>query len=356
MRHLYVLTGLTALFAALLFTGCDDSKQASPTKPAASADATAAGSNKAAPLDRTTFMAFSALPKTMAREGTPSTEAMVTLGRMLFFDKRLSKADDISCNTCHGLETYGVDGKPTSSGHEGQLGSRNSPTVYNAALHMAQFWDGRAKDVEEQAGGPVLNPVEMAMKDEASVVKKLEGIAGYVEAFEKAFPKAKAPVTYENMTLAIGAYERKLLTPSKWDDFLEGQDDALSPAAQAGATLFVTTGCASCHNGPLLGGNSYRKLGEVKPYPGLKDEGLGAISKDEAQKFFFKVPSLRNIDKTGPYFHDGSVKTLEEAVKKMAVHQLGKTLKDDEVASLVTFLQTLTGPLPSELIAEPKLP
>lgn len=296
---------------------------------------------------------FGALPEVMADDPATVTDAKVELGRMLYYDTRLSKNQDLSCNSCHQLDKYGVDNQPTSPGHKGQLGGRNSPTSYNAALHLAQFWDGRAPTVEEQAKGPVLNPVEMAMKDEASVVAVLKSIPGYEAKFAAAFGDGE--ITYQRMADAIGAFERKLVTPGRFDTYVKGDASALTAEEQAGLDLFVSTGCVSCHMGVGLGGSTYQKLGAVKPYE-TKDAGRMDVTKNEADKHFFKVPSLRNIAKTGPYFHDGSVATLEDAVKLMADHQLGKTLSDADVASIVTFLNALTGEIPADYVKAPALP
>ena len=296
-----------------------------------------------------------ALPASMDSESNPITEEKIALGKKLYFDKRFSKNHDVSCNSCHGLDTFGVDNKQFSPGHKGQLGGRNAPTVYNAALHLAQFWDGRAADVEEQAKGPVLNPVEMAMPDEASVLKVINSIPEYIEDFKKAFPGENS-VSYDNFGKAIGAFERKLVTPSRFDKFVAGDKSALTDAEKKGLNTFMETGCFSCHNGPALGGNMYQKLGLVKAWPDLKDNGRSEITKNDAEKYFFKVPSLRNIEKTGPYLHDGSVKDLNEMVAKMAAYQLGKTLTEDEVSSIVTFLKSLTGTPDADYIKEPKLP
>lgn len=266
----------------------------------------------------------------------------VALGKKLFFETALSKNDDVSCNSCHNLDTFGVDNLATSLGDKGQTGDRNSPTVYNASLHFAQFWDGRAKDVEEQALGPILNPVEMAMPDEASVVKKLKAKPEYLEAFTKAFSNEKEPLTFKNIGNAIGAFERTLLTPSRFDEFLNGKEDALSEKEKVGMKTFVDTGCATCHNGVALGGAMYQKLGLVKPYE-TKDLGRFIVTKKESDKYFFKVPSLRNIEKTAPYFHDGSIKTLEEAIVIMANYQLGRELEDKKVEEIITFLKSTTG-------------
>jgi cytochrome c peroxidase len=285
----------------------------------------------------------------------PVTDAKVNLGRMLYFDQRLSIDNDVSCNSCHQLDKHGVDNEKTSKGHKAQRGDRNSPTVYNAAFHFAQFWDGRAADVEEQAKGPILNPVEMAMPSEPEVINRLEAIEGYREAFAAAFPGEKRPITYDNLARAIGAFERKLVTPSPFDEFLAGKDQALAKEQQEGLTIFLDTGCTVCHSGTVLGGQMYQKLGLVKPYP-TDDPGRAKITGNDAERGFFKVPSLRNVEKTAPYFHDGSIATLDQAARIMAEHQLGRTLSDADVTKVVAFLESLTGKIDSEYTREPKLP
>lgn len=299
---------------------------------------------------------FKPLPVEAPAQDNELTEAKVSLGRMLYYETRISKNGKMSCNTCHVLDKFGQDNLPFSPGHEGKLGGRSSPTVYNAALHIAQFWDGRAPTVEEQAKGPVLNPVEMGMASADHVVDVLKSMPGYVEAFSKAFPGEKHPITYDNFGRAVGAFERRLVTPSRWDDYLKGKKEALSPAEQKGYETFAKAGCATCHNGPAIGGAMYHKLGLVKAWPELKDFGRFEATKVESDKHFFKVASLRNVAETGPYLHDGSVKTLEDMVKMMAEHQLGKTLTDEETASIVVFLKSLTGEIPVGYIAPPKLP
>ena len=285
---------------------------------------------------------FRPLPDKAIDADRTITDIKIQLGKKLYFEKRLSLDKSMSCNTCHNLDTFGVDNKATSPGVKGEFGDRNSPTVFNAALHLAQFWDGRAKDVEEQALGPILNPIEMAMPDEESVVKRLEADKEYTQLFAKAFPKDKKPLTYKNIGEAIGAFERTLLTPSRFDDYLKGDEKALTALEIKGLQAFTENGCTACHSGATLGGNLYQKLGIVKPFK-TEDLGRFKVTKKEADKFVFKVPSLRNIEKTGPYFHDGSVKTLPEAVKLMAKHQLGKELNEDQVNSIVAFLRALTG-------------
>lgn len=305
--------------------------------------------------DATLTSIFKPLPADMATADRPVAEARVALGRALYHDARLSKNHDVSCNSCHRLDNWGVDNEPTSPGHKGQRGGRNSPTVYNAALHLAQFWDGRAADVEAQALGPILNPVEMAMPDEAAVMTTVQSIPGYPPMFAAAFPDDEDPVTFDNLGIAIGAFERTLVTPSRWDAYLAGDASALSADEVEGAKLFVETGCITCHAGVGLGGSMYQKLGLVKPYE-TSDEGRKEATGNEADLHVFKVPSLRNVAKTGPYFHDGSVKTLPEAVDLMAWHQLGKKLDDAETAKIVTFLEALTGQPDEALLAKPELP
>lgn len=308
-------------------------------------------------IDRALLAVFGEpLPKRIDMGEEPPSQELIDLGRMLYYDARLSKNHDLSCNSCHDLQNYGVDNKPQSPGHRQQLGARNSPTVYNAAGRHVQFWDGRAANVEEQALGPILNPVEMAMPDEQRVIETLASIPEYVELFKKAFPGEENPLTFKNVGIAIGAFERGLTTPSRWDDFLAGNDDALTDEEKQGFLKFVEVGCTTCHMGTYAGGTLFQKLGLVRPWPKDTDLGRYEVTKNEADKFMFSVPTLRNIEKTAPYFHDGSVETLEEAVRLMAHHQLGKDLKEEEVASIVTFLKTLTGKIPEEYIAKPELP
>jgi cytochrome c peroxidase len=307
-------------------------------------------------VDRAILKRFAPLPAVVPSETNPFNEAKIELGRMLYYEPRLSRNHKISCNSCHMLDRYGVDNEPTSDGFRNQKGDRNSPTVYNAAGHVAQFWDGRAKDIEEQAKGPVLNPVEMAMPSEEHVVRVLTSIPDYEKAFRRAFPNEKDPLTYNNMALAIGAFERKLVTPSRWDKFLAGDDNALTAAEKSGLKKFVETGCANCHGGTYMGGTMYFKLGLVKPWPNQKDPGRFNVTKNEGDKMVFKAPSLRNIEKTGPYFHDGSVKSLDKAIMHMAEYEHGKTLAPADVQSIATFLKALTGQIPVDYITPPKLP
>jgi len=307
-------------------------------------------------IDSARLTQFAPLPDVMEAKTNPVTPEKVQLGQMLYFDPRLSKNHDISCNTCHDLAAFGVDGTVVSTGHRQQKGTRNSPTVYNAALQFVQFWDGRSETVEEQAKGPMLNTVEMAMPGAAHVEKTLASIPGYVEAFKKAFPDDAKPVTFDNFAKAVGAFERKLVTPSKWDAYLKGDKSALTEEEKKGFTKFVEVGCTQCHTGPLVGGTMYQKTGLKKPWPNQKDKGRSDVTKSPSDDMMFKTPQLRNVEHTAPYFHDGSVKTLDEAVKAMAIHQLDKTLTDEDVRLIVTWLKTLSGTVPADLTKKPSLP
>jgi cytochrome c peroxidase len=283
-----------------------------------------------------------ALPEKMpgAEKDTP---LQIALGEKLFNEKLLSANGSQSCNSCHRIDSKlgGVDNQTTSLGAFGKRGGRNSPTVLNAGLQVAQFWDGRAPSLEHQAKGPILNPIEMALASDAEAIKRLRETKEYPALFKKAFPGEKAPLTYDNVANAIAAFERTLITRDRFDDFQKGNARALNSKEQAGLKMFVELGCVSCHSGPVLGGNGFQKVGLIHPYE-TADVGRAEVTKDEADKQKFKVPMLRNIALTGPYFHDGKIVSLEEAVRKMGWHQLGKHLDEKEVASLVDFLNTLT--------------
>lgn len=271
--------------------------------------------------------------------------ALTRLGKKLYFEKRLSQNESQSCNTCHAVDKgrAGVDNEPTSEGAFGKRGGRNSPTTLNAGFHFAQFWDGRAADLKEQAKGPVLNPVEMAMPSEAVVIERLKKDKDYPREFAVAFPGQDEPLTYDNVASAIAAFERTLITRDRLDDFMKGDDKALTAVEAKGLHTFLTLGCTACHNGALLGGKAYQKIGLIKPYANQNDIGRAMVTKDDADKFKFKVPSLRNVAATGPYFHDGSMVSLEETVRTMASLQLGLELSKQQEQELVNFLQCLTG-------------
>lgn len=316
----------------------------------------AAAMLSAAEIEPSRLRRFAPLPDVVASKTNPITPAMTDLGRMLYYETRISRSQKISCNTCHLLDKFGVDLERVSDGHNGAEGTRNSPTVYNAAGHFVQFWDGRARDVEEQAKGPILNPVEMAMPDAASVIAVLKSIPGYAPAFKLAFPTEADPITFGNLVEAIGAFERQLMTPSRWDRFLKGDKTALSDAEKAGFDKFYASGCATCHSGIYLGGQMYQKAGVVKPWPNQKDTGRHMVTKRAEDRMMFKVPSLRNVEKTAPYFHDGSVQTLESAIRHMGEYESGRNLTPAETASIAIYLRSLTGTIPSAFIRPPKLP
>lgn len=319
----------------------------------AGAGCTGGGRGAAVAVDTAALAMFAPLPEVMASDSNPVTDAKVELGRRLYFEPRLSAGNDLSCNSCHDLARYGADTGAVSVGHLGKKGGRNSPTVYNAAGHIAQFWDGRAPDVEAQALGPILNPVEMAMPAAPAVLSRLRADADYRRMFAAAFPGERDPLTYANLGRAIGAFERKLVTPSRWDRFLRGDDSALTNAEKAGFNTFVATGCAGCHRGPYVGGGMYMKAGLIRSWPDTTDVGRMAVTRDAADRMLFKVPSLRNIDQTAPYFHTGTVLSLDTAVAWMARYQLGRELTARDIAAIVTWLRTLTGPLPAGYVAAP---
>ncbi|MCS6230279.1 cytochrome-c peroxidase [Shewanella baltica] len=297
--------------------------------------------------------AISAEPIEVIKAVKVTEPEKVELGKMLFFEPRLSKSGYISCNSCHNLATGGVDALPTSVGHNWQQGPINSPTVLNANYMLAQFWDGRASDLQAQAAGPIENPKEMGYSH-ALATQTIASMPAYRAHFAKVYGDEK--VTIDRLTDAISTFEKTLVTPnSPFDQYLLGKQDAISVDAKAGYQLFKSKGCVSCHNGPAVGGTMYMKMGLIKPFhTNNPAEGRIAVTGKEADKFVFKVPTLRNIELTYPYFHDGSVWTLEEAVNTMADIQLGQKLSDKENLEMVAFLVSLTGDQPQ--ITLPILP
>lgn len=283
---------------------------------------------------------FKQLPAKMPGSENDTAE-IIALGEKLYFDVRLSKEDNQSCNTCHAIDYNGagVDNLPTSPGSILKtIGTRNSPTVLNAGFHFVQFWDGRSPDLKDQAKGPILNPIEMGMPSEKAVVKKIGAIAEYKEMFKAAGFK----ITYDNIAEAIAAFERTLITKDRFDMFLKGNPQALKNDEILGLALFIDKGCTTCHTGELLGGNMYQKMGLLKAYADTTDKGRFEVTGKENDKYMFKVPSLRNIALTAPYFHDGKVADLKEATILMADIQLGKTLTDDEANKIVSFMESLS--------------
>lgn len=277
----------------------------------------------------------------------------VELGKQLFFDPRLSMSGIISCNTCHNLSLGGVDNLKTSIGHKWQAGPVNAPTVFNSSLMIAQFWDGRAADLKEQAAGPIEAGVEMAMPHTLAV-DVIQSISGYVESFKKVY--GTRVITMDNITDAIAAFEETLATPnSRFDQWLKGNDKAITKQELEGYNLFASSGCVACHHGPAVGGSSFQKMGLLEEYKSTSPaQGRAAVTGIDAERFMFKVPTLRNVELTYPYFHDGEAATLEEAVDIMGRLQLGRKYSDEEIASIVAFLKTLTGERPQ--MALPLLP
>lgn len=290
--------------------------------------------------------------------GNAATPARVALGQMLYFDPRLSESHAISCNSCHMIGMGGVDLQPKSLGHRWQYGGRNAPTVYNAVYDVAQFWDGRAKDLQAQAGGPLVNPLEMDTT-EAHVVEQLKGIPGYGPAFSKAFPGLADPITFDDVRKAIAVFEATLITPdAPFDRYLRGNEGALSAGEKEGLALFMNKGCAACHSGINVGGGMYAKFGVIE-LPGASilppgDKGRFAVTRTASDEYVFKVPSLRNVAITAPYFHSGQVWDLHQAVAIMGSSQLGSKLTVDQINKITLFLGSLTGKQPT--ITLPILP
>ena len=306
-----------------------------------------------APVSDREMAMFAPLPSVMAAPGVSRSAAEIALGRRLFHESVLSNGHDVSCNSCHALNGYGADGRKVSFGDLGHAGNRNAPSVYNAAGQVAQFWDGRAPTVEEQAKGPILNRGEMAMPDPSAVLDHMRASAEYRAMFKAAYPDEREPITYDNVGKAIGAFERGLVTPGRWDRYLAGDRQALSRDELRGFATFSRAGCANCHNGAYVGGQMFMKLGVAKPWPTSTDSGRYLVTHKREDLFVFKVPSLRNVEKTGPYFHDGSVASLDSAIRMMGRYQLGVELTNAQVRDIHVWLNALTGALPAAYIAEP---
>jgi cytochrome c peroxidase len=323
--------------SVLLMTSCGEKNDETPKTSQLSPEAKTELFNRAKQL-------FGALPDKMPGSENDTPE-LIALGKMLYFDTRLSANDNQSCNTCHDVNNgiAGVDNKRVSPGSiEGKEGTRNSNTVLNAGFQFVQFWDGREPDLKSQAKGPILNPLEMAMPSEKMVEQKISAVPEYQELFAKAFPGVKSAITYDNLAHAIAAFERTMISKSRYDDYISGNPTAMNDEELSGMKTFIDVGCITCHTGPLFGGNMYQKMGLIKPYSDTKDLGRYDVTKNELDKFFFKVPQLRNINLTAPYFHDGAVESLDEAIRIMADINLGKTLTNEEVANIKTFLKALT--------------
>ncbi|HTG01530.1 MAG TPA: cytochrome c peroxidase [Nitrospirota bacterium] len=304
---------------------------------------------------------FGPLPESMPSPDNPITPEKVKLGRILFWEPRISSDRTVSCAKCHPPGLYAEDGLRKALGNHCKGNPRNSPTLLNAAAQISEHWIGNRTSVEDQAKQALIGPPSYGMPDYASVEKILRGMSGYRAMFKEAFPGEKEPVTADNFAKAVGAFERTFITPAPFDEFMRGNAAALTDQQKRGLRTFLDTGCMTCHLSPYLGGQMYQKFGVVEPYEKYTksapvDEGRFAVTKNPADKFFFKVPVLRNVAQTPPYFHDGSVDRLSDAVMIMARIQLGKDLAREPIDDIAAFLGSLTGRIPDALLSVPVLP
>ncbi|WP_417616574.1 cytochrome c peroxidase [Parasphingorhabdus sp.] len=344
--NVQTLTRLALAAALMLAASAIYAKSLGTTNGLAAVEPSSISTNQnASILLRQARAIFGHLPSSMPGSDADTPE-MVSLGKILFFEKGMSINKQQSCNDCHGLGSAqaGVDNNPTSPGALNKFGDRNAPTVLNAGFHIAQFVDGRAASLEEQAKGPPLNPIEMGMESAQDVEDRVKQLAthDYTALFNRAFPGQPSPISFDNIVDAIAAFERTLISRSRFDAFVEGDEQALSDQEKAGLSQFINVGCVQCHNGPLLGGMMYQKVGKFKAYANRKDLGRYDVTGREEDKFVFKVPQLRNAALTAPYFHDGNVKTLAEAIDLMGVMQLDEELTDEQIRSIMHFLTALS--------------
>jgi cytochrome c peroxidase len=304
---------------------------------------------------------FAPLPQVMTSEKNPITFEKVKLGKILFYETRISVDGTVSCARCHPIGLYAADGLKKSIGNNCKINPRNAPTLFNAAGQISAHWIGNRTDVEDQARQSVIGPPSFGMSSHEAVEKKLKEIRGYGELFKKVFPGERDPITVDNLAKAIGAFERTLVTPSHFDSFLKGDIAALNEQAKRGLRTYMEAGCIMCHFGPYLGGQMYQKSGISEPYWKYAksepiDQGRYVVTKNEADKYVFKVPIHRNVAKTAPYFHDGSIDKLEDAVWVMGKIQLGKDLNKSQIEEIVTFLKSLTGKISEDALKLPILP
>jgi cytochrome c peroxidase len=341
------------LGAAVWLSGCEQDSNITrlPALTLVRASATPVAARTDAELSPGLLRRFAPLPK----PPVDLDSERVRLGRVLYYEPLLSRNSKISCNSCHPLAQYGATITRFSVGVDGKPGRRNAQTVYNTAGHFNLFWDGRAANLTEQALGPLLSPTEMGM-DPAVGERVLRAIPGYRDLFARAFPGDPEPIRMINVAAAIAEFERGLSTPARWDRYLEGDIHALSAEEKEGAKLFANLGCMVCHTGAYVGGATFEKLGIFQAWPNQSDRGRGEVTRNPADDMVFKVPSLRNVARTAPYFHDGSAASLDVAVRMMGRYQLGVDLTDPEAKSIVTWLGSLTGELPLRYIAPPELP
>jgi cytochrome c peroxidase len=334
---------LMASAAFLLLFGCmEATRQKEEKTPLSEADRM---------LIETANRYFTTLPE----PGDPNTP-IAQLGKKLYFEEAISANGKLSCNSCHPIDNYGVDNLPVSPGFDGTLGTRNSPTTFNAWFHATQFWDGRSPDLVDQAKGPPLNPIEMGLTSPRDVEEILAGLPSYPEMFAAAFPGDEKPITFENFAKALADFQETLATPAAFDAFLDGAAHVLSDVQKEGLAFFIETGCIICHSGPGLGGNNMFRFGLVHgPYyeftgSASRDLGVAEVTGSEADKYVFKTPGLRNVEMTAPYFHDGSIESLAEATQIMAFTQLGRELDDDQINKIVEFYRSLTGEIPEHAL------
>jgi len=292
-------------------------------------------------IDQAALSFFTTLPKVMPGSDK-DTQEQVSLGKKLYFETSLSINNVQSCNSCHNIVNGapGVDHLKVSIGTLGTLGTRNAPTTWNAGFHVAQFWDGRANTLEEQAKFPILDPNEMAMPSEKEVINRLLN-KGYLEQFAKAFPNHTSPINLDTISVALASFQRTLITSDRFDEYLAGNTNAINRDEKEGLAVFIKRGCVACHNGPVLGGKLFMKMGLVHPYPNKIDKGMAKVTGNPADSYFFKVPSLRNILNTAPYFHDGAAATIEQAIEDTGWHQLGIKISNKDVRAIKVFFNTL---------------
>ena len=304
---------------------------------------------------------FGLLPQVIGSEKNPVTPEKVRLGKILFYETRISVDGTVSCARCHPIDLYAADGLKKSIGNNCKINPRNAPTVFNAAGQISAHWIGNRVDVEDQAKQAMTGPPSFGMPSYEAVEKRLKEIKGYGPLFKEAFPEDKDPVTVDNFAKAVGAFERTLVTPSRFDAFVKGELTALSDNQKRGLKTFIQTGCIACHSSAYVGGQMYQKFGIVEPYEQYTkskevDEGRYVVTKNENDKYVFKVPILRNVEMTSPYFHDGSVDHLYDAVRIMGKIQLAKTLPDQQIGDIIIFLKSLTGQIPDDILKVPLLP
>ena len=347
-----MLAGLLGASGAGL--GCETKPKGAPpasvgAAPGTTEDAGPAGASTALPAFKPEQLhLFAPIPEGV---DSPALDEVVKLGRRLYFERRISSGKDVSCSSCHDLGRAGTDGEVTATGTKQERAKRNTPTVLNAGGSFAQGWDARATTIEDFVLPHMLAPAIMGMADEKHVVQALGSIPGYAASFRKAFPEERPAVSGDTVGRALGAFTKRLFARSRWDRYLAGDKGALSETELGGVAMFVEAGCSSCHQGKYLGATQAQKLGIAAPWPAPAgtDPGRFEVTGQEVDRGMWKVPTLRNVTRTAPYLHDGSVPTIEEITRRMARHQVGRELTDPQIAAIVAFLRTLEGDAPGVL-------